>query len=88
MSGRLEEDSVLRMRIEVLDTAAEVVVTVEELVVVVKGVVVSGHSYSGHGHPFGHPSSHVFFFTKFKVIYSLVLKMFLIMCYCMSNFVF
>ena len=46
------------MRIEVLDTAAEVVVTVEELVVVAKGVVVSGHSHSGHGHPFGHPSPH------------------------------
>ena len=54
------------MRTEDLGKAAVVVVVIEEVVVVVvNGVVVSGHSYSGHGHPLGHPSPHGHF-VKFS----------------------
>ena len=57
ISGRLADLYVLRMRTEVRDGAGVVVVVeVIGVVVVVNNVVVSGHSYSGQGHPFGHSS--------------------------------
>ena len=64
ISGILAFKLVLRMRIDVLVDACVVVVVIEVIEVVsavdelIEVVSLSGHEYSGHGHPLGQLAMH------------------------------